>query len=440
MSSIPHIDFDQFPAQGYKANGKAYEDAAHRPQWPDPPTAEAFHGLAGDYVRLVEPASEVDPTALLLQILVATGNLIGHAPHFVVEDTPHHVNLNAVLVGLSSKSRKGTSWQRVKKFLSETDGGVWVANCISSGLSSGEGLIEAVRDASGDPESDKFDPGVDDKRLLIQQGEFCSVLRQMERDGNILSMVLRDAWDCVPLRTMTRKNNKLRATNTHISVIGHITRDELRAALAETDKANGFANRILWVCTRRSKELPEEIEIERGEWLRLVSRMASVREFASNRASRMHRDDEAKKIWRDAYHDLSEPKTGMLGAITSRAEAQVLRLSLLYAVLDESLAIRSEHLLAALAFWKHCEASARYIFGDALGDPVADSILAAISESEDGLTRTEISNLLGRNKSAGRIAAALAVLEERGLISHRTQKTEGRPVELWFATGRNKRN
>jgi hypothetical protein len=151
----------------------------------------------------------------------------------------------------------------------------------------------------------------------------------MERDGNTLSMVLRDAWDCVPLRTMTRKNNKLRATGTHISLIGHITRDELRAALAQTDRANGFANRILWACTKRSKELPDEIVINGGKRAELLSRMASVRDFAHNRAGRMYRDEAAREIWRSAYHDLSEAKLGMFGAIVSRAEAQVLRLSLL---------------------------------------------------------------------------------------------------------------
>jgi hypothetical protein len=130
---------------------------------------------------------------------------------------------------------------------------------------------------------------------------------------------------------------------------------------------------------------------------------------------------------------ISPKKLGMLGAITSRAEAQVLRLSLLYAALDESLTIRGEHLLAALAVWKYCEDSAKYIFGDALGDPVADTILVALRESSDGLSRTDLRDLFGRNKSASRISAALAVLQERGLIGMRKQQTDGRPTEVWFA-------
>lgn len=50
----------------------------------------------------MEPASEADAVALLLQFMVATGNVIGHGPYFLTEDTRHFVNLFTVLVGLSS--------------------------------------------------------------------------------------------------------------------------------------------------------------------------------------------------------------------------------------------------------------------------------------------------------------------------------------------------
>jgi hypothetical protein len=369
------------------ANGKAAEPPAiYSPQWPDPLTQAAFYGIAGEYVRTVEPASETDTAALLLQFLVAAGNAIGHRPYYLAEDTPHYLNFYTVLIGLTSKSRKGTSWGRVKKLFAAVDA-PWTSQCISSGLSSGEGLIEAVRDPSGDD-----DTGVADKRLLVCQGEFCGVLRVMERDGNTLSIVLRDAWDGVQLRTMTRKNNALRSNDSHVSMIGHITRDELRSALTETDKANGFANRILWACIGRSKELPDEVEINGAAWASITSRVKSAMDFARG-VDRMRRSEDAKVIWRKVYHDLSEGQPGMFGAVTSRAEAQVVR----------------------------------------LGDPVADAILAALKESAEGLTRTEISNLCGRNKSAARIATALGVLQERGFIASRKEQTDGRPLEVWFA-------
>jgi hypothetical protein len=82
------------------------------PTWPAPPAEEAFFGLAGQIVRAIEPASTADPAALLVQVLVAFGNMVGRVAHFTVESDRHHGNEFAVLVGKTSKARKGTSCGR----------------------------------------------------------------------------------------------------------------------------------------------------------------------------------------------------------------------------------------------------------------------------------------------------------------------------------------
>lgn len=89
--------------------------------------------------------------------------------------------------------------------------------------------------------------------------------------------------------------------------------------------------------------------------------------------------------------------------------------------------------------WKYCEDSARYIFGERTGDRLTDNLLRALREAEaDGLTRTQISDLFGRNMSAGRISGALASLSEAGLAYSKSERKEHskRPVERWFATSR----
>jgi hypothetical protein len=113
-------------------------------------------------------------------------------------------------------------------------------------LASGEGLIWHVRD----------DPNIVDKRLLVVESEFARVLKVMSRPNNTLSMVLRDSWDNGTLRTMT-KNDPSKATNAHISIIGHITEEELEKEMGEVDVFNGFANRFLWVAAKRSQCLPQ---------------------------------------------------------------------------------------------------------------------------------------------------------------------------------------
>lgn len=53
------------------------------------------------------------------------------------------------------------------------------------------------------------------------------------------------------------KTAPAKATGAHISLIGHITRDELRRLLTQTESANGFANRFCWLAVKRSKCLPD---------------------------------------------------------------------------------------------------------------------------------------------------------------------------------------
>jgi hypothetical protein len=56
------------------------------------------------------------------------------------------------------------------------------------------------------------------------------------------------------------------------------------------------------------------------------------------------------------------------------AEAHVVRLAMIYALLGCSQHIGAEHLGAALAIWRYSTDSGRWIFGDSLGGPTADEI------------------------------------------------------------------
>jgi hypothetical protein len=337
---------------------------------------EALNGLAGDFVRIYGPNSEADPVALLDQFLIAFGNAIGRGPHFVAEADHHSVNLFACLVGETSKGKKGSSLGHVQRLFQLVDE-EWSKDCVHSGLSSGEGLIWCVRDEIKKKEPVKknglvtdyqeviIDPGISDKRAFVVESEFALVLRVMARDGNTLSAILRNAWDCKDLKTMT-KNSPAKATKPHISIISHITKNELLRYLDNTECGNGFANRFLWLCVKRSKILPEGGKINESDISGLASKIRDTVEF-SHTIGEMHRDEEARELWCKVYAELSEGKPGLLGAVTARAEAQVMRLACLYALLDLSNIIRLEHLSAGLALWGYCEQSARYIFGETQG-------------------------------------------------------------------------
>ena len=303
------------------------------------------------------------------------------------------------------------------------------------GLSSGEGLIHAVRDpvyvTDDDGEETCVDAGVTDKRLQVVEPEFVSVLKVASRDGSTLTAMLRQAWDSGDLRTLTRRD-PLRATNAHVSLIGHITVEELRRYLDATEAANGFANRQLWACVRRSKSLPEGGQVPDTGLHKITSRLADALDFA-RRQDEVSRDTEARELWAAEYERLAQGRRGLVGALLARAEAQVLRLALVYALLDKSPQIRTPHLQAALALWNYCERSVVHVFGDSTGNPDADQIIHALRRSSQGLSRTEISSLFGRHLSTARIGRALLTLHERNLAYPQVEETGGRPTERWHS-------
>jgi hypothetical protein len=117
----------------------------------------------------------------------------------------------------------------------------------------------------------------------------------------------------------------------------------------------------------------------------------------------------------------------------------VLRLSCICALLDLSEIIRRHHLEAALALWKYCEDSAEAIFGDALGNLVADQILKALKGAPQGLTRDDLRNLFGRHRSSGEIGTALQILAAGDLAEYKKEESGGRPIERWFPTSEDAR-
>jgi hypothetical protein len=165
---------------------------------------------------------------------------------------------------------------------------------------------------------------------------------------------------------------------------------------------------------------------------KLGEQTREVVEFA-RKVGRVVMTPEAAAAWEAAYPELSTERAGLLGAVVARAEAQVIRLALIYALLDQSNTIDVAHLEAAMAVWAYAEESAVRIFGDSLGDPIADDILLALRRSGGGMTRSDIHALFRRHRSAEQVSAALTLLLKVGRAKFETKHTGGRPVETWSA-------
>ena len=318
--------------------------------WPEPIAESALHGPAGEFVKLIEPHTEADPIALLVQFLISFGVAAGRHAHLRIEASRHYPTEFCVLAGASGKGRKGSSWEHVEALLAAADP-EFVSDRLVSGLSSGEGLIAEVRD----PLDANDTAAPVDKRLLVLEPEFAQVMKVLAREGNTLSPVIRNSWDGERLQALVR-NSPLRASEAHVGIVAHITKDELLRYLNATELANGFFNRFLLIAVRRSKLLPFGGTLTREHLDRLKGKLRAALADARTRGE-LTFDPEARERYSNAYERLSAAQPGMFGAATGRAEAHTIRLALIYALLDSSPVITLPHLEAALALWRYARDS-----------------------------------------------------------------------------------
>ncbi len=381
--------------------------------WPAPMAEEAFYGLAGDFVHAVEPETEADPVGLLVNFLIAAGVLFGREAWAKAEGKRHYPVEYGVLIGATgSGGRKGTATTRVQPVIEGVEAGFH--DRVLGGLSSGEGLVKGIS-----PKDDESPDAV--RRFLVLLPEFANLLGVMKREGNTMSAILREAWDGGRLRVLTRKE-PLDVDNVNLSVIAHITPGELLNGLSETDRVNGFANRFLLLCVKRSKSLPEGgADVDTAQF---TSRLSDAVAAARGRGL-IQRSDEARKLWATEYTRLTAGREGLKGALCSRAEAHVLRLSLLYALLDSASEINVHHLRAALAVWDYCERSVAHIFAGSSGDADGDKILTALANGP--LTISELHRVFGNHRETEWIEAKLAAMVRAGLIEQTT--VEGKRKE-----------
>lgn len=405
-------------------------EAAILPQWgevyPRPILDRAaLYGLAGEIVTAIAPHTEAAPVAMLLTLLAAFGNAAGAESRALVGDDEHPARLYVALVGPTASGAKGTSLSAVRPILRTADDG-WFSTARISGFASGEAIIARL--------SGRLHPDAEataDRRAFVVEPEFSRLLLVNSRDGSTASPILRGAWDEGRLQ-LIRAKQELLASGVHLSLLGHITPDELRARMSGTEISGGFANRVLFPYVERAQRIPNPTVL--NPWLiaAFASRLRAAMDFARERRE-LRRTPEAETIWAEFYENEPE-RHGIVGEITARSAAQRLRLSVTYALLDASQVVRPEHVLAAEATWRYCAASVEHLFGDLRGDKVQDRLLQALRDaSQGGLDGRQQHEAFGRHVSAERLNLARETLERHGLVRTEYETTGGRERLVSFA-------
>lgn len=345
----------------------------------------ALYGVLRSIVDAATERSEATRTGVAAAVLANFAARFGGALGIDIGDDRRTLNLFMLVVGPTGVGRKGTSAALARILFDELDKRLawgWtdpdIADVLSlhpvpplhtvTGVSSGQGLIEAVRDDGHykDRGREHFVAGREDKRLLVDLSEFSSVLRMFQQEGNILSQVLRDAYDGRPLEALSR-TNPLKATGAHVCVLGHITMHEFRRLTTEdrrsSEATNGLLNRFLICFSVRDKLEPNPQPVPDDVRARLVSTLQDnvqalfgtrPADHRSRRVVVMRLTEGARALWNDEYRRLAEMQfdSPIVAAVLSRRDAHVLVLSALLAALNGEHAVGVEALRAGIA-WVH---------------------------------------------------------------------------------------
>ncbi|MGF1633502.1 MAG: hypothetical protein ACFCVE_06590 [Phycisphaerae bacterium] len=425
--SYSETDYGDDPIRDAAEDYRRGQAAETTPKPPSFPTLDpaALHGPLGEAAAGVCEHSEAGVAAVLARLVTIAGSMSGRGPHFAVGGAEHNPRVFTLVCGATSSGRKGQSWADACRIMKAVDAD-FMSGRVAGGLSSGQGLIHAIRDSAGD------DDGEPDKRLVVYESEFAAVLQNAGREANTLSSIIRQAWDGGTLRQLTR--NPYVATDPHVCVTGDITPRELRELLNRRDRANGFANRFAFIASRRDRVLPFGGSLKQADVERLAAPIRRGLETART-IGRMSFDRDAATTWQRAYLKLTDDEADDVAGLTSRAAPNVLRLSMIYALAEGSDRIRRPHVDAGLALWAYAEASCRWAFHGTT-DPGPAALRAWIEGRGGAATAAELARS-GPRRYRGKPDDAEAALRElaeagAGTLGYATQARGGRPA-LRFA-------
>jgi hypothetical protein len=403
---------------------------------------EAFHGPVGDFVGLVSPYSEAHPAAILAATLAGLGAYIGPGPRLYLGRW-QSAKLFVCITGMSGKARKGAGSDKSEYLLGLIDRGFADERIVSGAPTSGQGVVERVRDAEFTTDG-ALRRGSPDQRLVLEVPELTGVLKAGQQSVSILSEIIRQAWDCRPMHIL-RREDPVRSLDHHISILANVTGEDLFRTASASDVGGGLLNRFLFVLATREQYLPVPQPMPAAEVEPIAARLRQVCAKART-FTQVGWTDDARDLWCDEYMRLTGDEEGPLGKITARADVHPARLALVYALLDGQDRIGVTHLRAGLALWAYCDASVRYCWSrwgpDAAmtaGVERAAQVFSqgraerVMAEVDPGgfITRKQLMDLFSRRVPATELARLMDALCQAGLFAAASQAGEGRTAKGW---------
>lgn len=430
-----------------------HADAADQPEIEIDLDAPEFddrclYGLLGDYVSAVASETEAHPAAIYASALGHYGVSIGWG-RVIGGDPVTPLRINPLLVGPSGWGRKGTASQVVDSAWETVHTDLKTIH----GLSSGQGLVELIRDVSADGKI----PGVVDKRMYLIEEEITKLRSLGNQNTSTLKDTLKFLFDHRTVFDNPRVAH-VRVTHPHVACELH-AQPSTWAAMPEEDIRSGFLNRFLHIWCYGVSEMPDK-----GDWRNENVRRISHALHANLEANykrgeyvELTKTDAAQIAWREFYHEtrimLKNNQDDRLGDLLARGPDQIARIAGISTVAQGVWVIDEQAMEAAQRLWAYSVETVRYLESRRLPESAqqglalaqrdrslrhAAGILSALTlAAKDGILMSKIQEeVFNGNVPAPQIKMTLQGLEAQGLVVIRVFKpTIGRPGKKVYLRG-----
>ena len=377
---------------------------------------DTMPGILGDIVLADCKDNEVDPMSVLLDVLSHFGTHVSN-PYIEYRGFNQHCHMNFATVGNSSRACVGTSSNTASRIFGKI---LDKPQYLEGHLSTGENLLNAVRDhipssANNRGNQVTLSPSTSDKRLLFRENEIRFAFANAKRPGNSLLETVSGLFKNGNAE-LTVNSGKISATAAHVSIFARTSCTDFSALTNDANQSGEFASHFLWFLVDRFKPVPrpkgmtdEEVESFRKRIERII--------LAANSLERIEMSNTAWVLWDKIYPALTKTEHGVAGIVVSRSEIHTIRLALLYALVAERKRILAKDLGAAFALVQYAQESASIIFKGDLRKNKDQKILCALHVAPNHeMSRTEISEIFGRNVDSGHIDLTLKMMEKSKLI------------------------
>lgn len=416
----------------------------------------ALEGILKEIADAACANTEAVPITVAVHTLALFSAMLGRTAYIQIGDQCRHLRMNSLIVGPTSKGRKGTSTDNPNQLFSIVHRSPELPIFMSAeplkklgGLATGEGLISLVRDDYVDRTGEVHE-GVKDKRLFVDVSEFAAVLAQSRKENSSISMVIRDAFDGCVLVNPT-KTSYTQSTGSHIVIVGSIPETELVKLLSNTDITNGLANRFPMFYAVREKLVanpsrtdPALMECLAARLVKALSNAVTLGEVPMTPA--------AQAKWADIYIELNQRTyPPAVASLMARVEVYARIFSTLLALINCESVVDCKHLDAALAWINYWEQSVMFVFSNSQQSEQAElhkvidaKVLQGLRElGGKNVTHTDLTKRLTHNGKSKTINGKLIQVAIERLqraspspVTVTRLDTTGRPANIYSLTNR----